>query len=229
MSSSYCVLFSGGIESCVLVGILAESAEVFPLRVHYGLRWEEEEQAACERFLDALTSQRRHFLQLLTVVTASAAASQRPGWSVDGPVPSAASPDTAVELPDRNTTLFDCAAQFCAPRSIHCIAIGTLAGNPFPDATCAFFRKQEFLLSQQYGIPLSIVAPFRHLTKAAVLRDGVRRQLPLEHSLSCLNSLKGGIHCGDCNKCAERRRAFQEAGITDPTPYATSETACLPT
>jgi 7-cyano-7-deazaguanine synthase len=50
------------------------------------------------------------------------------------------------------------------------------------------------------------------------------RFLPLELTFSCMRPLDGR-HCGDCNKCAERRKAFRDAGLPDRTPYH-SEGAC---
>jgi 7-cyano-7-deazaguanine synthase len=46
--------------------------------------------------------------------------------------------------------------------------------------------------------------------------------LPLELTFSCLRPV-GGLHCGRCNKCAERRRGFAEAGLPDPTQYANAD------
>jgi 7-cyano-7-deazaguanine synthase len=45
------------------------------------------------------------------------------------------------------------------------------------------------------------------------------RELPLEHTFSCIAPIEGR-HCGRCNKCAERRRAFAAAGVDDPTEYS---------
>jgi 7-cyano-7-deazaguanine synthase len=58
--------------------------------------------------------------------------------------------------------------------------------------------------------------PFAGLAKAEVLRLG--RDLPLRHTFSCIRPA-GGRHCGRCNKCAERRRGFVAAGLSDPTEY----------
>jgi len=45
------------------------------------------------------------------------------------------------------------------------------------------------------------------------------RALPLHLTLTCLQP-HDGLHCGRCNKCEERRRAFAEAGVADTTAYA---------
>jgi 7-cyano-7-deazaguanine synthase len=58
-----------------------------------------------------------------------------------------------------------------------------------------------------------------NLDKTEVLRRG--RTLPLKHTFSCIQP-DDGKHCGACNKCFERRRAFAAAGIEDPTEYQAS-------
>jgi 7-cyano-7-deazaguanine synthase len=45
------------------------------------------------------------------------------------------------------------------------------------------------------------------------------RKLPLALTFSCIAPV-GGLHCGQCNKCAERRRAFRSVNVDDPTHYA---------
>jgi 7-cyano-7-deazaguanine synthase len=54
------------------------------------------------------------------------------------------------------------------------------------------------------------------MKKAAVMHLG--RDLPLQHTFSCMRPM-AGLHCGKCNKCAERQRAFADAGMADPTRY----------
>jgi len=44
------------------------------------------------------------------------------------------------------------------------------------------------------------------------------KRLPLEATFSCLNP-KGYDHCGECNKCTERKKAFFAVGMTDKTKY----------
>jgi 7-cyano-7-deazaguanine synthase len=54
------------------------------------------------------------------------------------------------------------------------------------------------------------------LSKKEVMERG--RRLPLELTFSCLNP-RGKMHCGACNKCAERMAVFTEAGLIDKTRY----------
>jgi len=136
-----------------------------------------------------------------------------------GTPPAYDTPDEDVYLAGRNVVLLSKAAVYCAGVGIHRIAIGPLAGNPFPDATPAFFKAMSGALSLGLDHEISVVAPFAALHKADVVKLGVTLGVPLELSLSCMNPL-GGVHCGRCSKCRERRDAFDEAGIADPTRYA---------
>jgi 7-cyano-7-deazaguanine synthase len=52
-----------------------------------------------------------------------------------------------------------------------------------------------------------------------VIRLGVELGVPLALTLSCMNP-RDSRHCGQCSKCRERRDAFRDAGVPDPTAYA---------
>ncbi|MBI4343187.1 MAG: 7-cyano-7-deazaguanine synthase, partial [Candidatus Omnitrophica bacterium] len=67
------------------------------------------------------------------------------------------------------------------------------------------------------GVPLRILTPLRRLTKVEVIQRS--REAPLALTFSCLRP-RGRRHCGRCNKCAERQRAFRQARVADPTRYA---------
>jgi 7-cyano-7-deazaguanine synthase len=59
------------------------------------------------------------------------------------------------------------------------------------------------------------------MDKAEVIAIGVEIGVDLGLTLSCMNPQDGGdTHCGRCSKCRERRDAFNEAGVVDPTLYA---------
>ena len=96
------------------------------------------------------------------------------------------------------------------------LALATLAGNPFADATDEFFRDFGQALDRATGSRVNIIRPFARLQKTDVLKLG--RGLPLELTLSCIAPVDG-LHCGRCNKCAERRRAFVSAALEDRTGY----------
>lgn len=217
---SVCVLVSGGLDSAVLVHALAQRFErVFPLYVRAGLRWEPVEEYWLKRFLRATASRNGDgVIRPLTMTRLPVGDVYGAHWSLTGRgVPGTRSADSAVYLPGRNLLLLSKAAVFCALREIPAVALGPLKGNPFPDATPDFFRGFARLASRALECPLRVLTPLAHLSKTQVIRSG--RGLPLELTLSCMRPA-GRRHCGVCNKCAERRRAFRAAGLPDRTAYA---------
>ena len=141
-------------------------------------------------------------------------------WAVRGEPPAFDTPDDDVYLEGRNVILLSKVAVHMArtaPEGVT-LLVGTLDGNPFPDATPAFFAAMSRALSLGLGTSIAIEAPFAALRKADVIRKGVELGVPLELTLSCMQP-KDGLHCGQCSKCRERRDAFREAGVDDPTSY----------
>jgi 7-cyano-7-deazaguanine synthase len=210
------VLVSGGLDSSILVASLLErGAIVQPLYVRSHLIWEPSELRAAERFLGAIP---RPGLRDLVVLELPLGDVYGDHWSITGQqVPAAGSPDEAVFLPGRNALLIVKAAVWCQLNGIGALALASLGSNPFADASHGHFEALETVFRYTALTPLSIQTPFQQLTKRQVMTLG--RCLPLELTLSCLLPVEGQ-HCGRCNKCAERRAAFTDAHLPDPTSYA---------
>ncbi len=210
------VLASGGLDSSVLVAVLAKSAEVYPVYVRCGLKWEALELAGLESFLAALENPN---VMPLTVLSIPTAAIYGDHWSVTGArVPDADAPDEEVFIPGRNILLLGLTAVWCSTRGISRIVIGSLGGNPFPDATADFFESYSRTLSVGLGREVKVEAPFRGFHKEDIIRQ--YKDLPLELTLTCMAPSEGRVHCGQCNKCRERQLAFRKASATDHTKYA---------
>lgn len=217
MGADTAVLVSAGLDSVVLAASEARTARVQPVYVSSGLAWEAEELAALDRLLatpalSTLAPPARLSFTVQDLYPAS-------HWALRGEPPAFDTPDEDVYLTGRNIILLTKAAIFCAQQRIGRIAIGPLAGNPFPDATPEFFSGMARALSIGLAHDVAIAAPFADLEKSDVIRIGVELGVPLELTLSCMNP-RAGRHCGRCSKCRERRDAFREAGVTDPTAYA---------
>lgn len=210
------VLVSGGIDSAVLCADMASRYErIHPVYIRFGLQWEDVELAWLESFFAAADCPR---IAALTVLEEPMAGIYGRHWSTQGgAVPDADSPDDAVYLPGRNLMLLTKAAVWCRLHGIDTIMLGSLGGNPFCDSTPEFDRAMEKVLERGLDARITIERPYMALTKSDVLRRG--SGLPLELTFSCIRPEKNH-HCGHCNKCAERQRAFRRAGISDKTPYA---------
>lgn len=199
--------------------MLAELAcryrKVYPVFIRYGLVWETAELQHLRKFLRSAKIFR---VQSLTVLDLPVRDLYGVHWSTTGrKVPHAQTPDEAVYLPGRNLLLLSKAAVFCALNKIDTIAIGSLDHNPFSDATPKFFREFATVASDALDIRVKVIAPFRAFSKREVLRRG--KSLPLHLSFSCI-APRRGMHCGCCNKCAERQQAFLAANVIDRTKYA---------
>jgi 7-cyano-7-deazaguanine synthase len=210
------VLVSGGLDSAILcVDLLRNHARVVPVYIRCGLRWEKVELSWLLRFLGEVHSTRIEPLVILDEPIRDVYGAH---WSTGATeVPDAETPDEAVYLPGRNLLLTVKAAVWCGIRNIETLALGSLGSNPFPDSSPAFFQALEGVLNQAMAGSLRLIRPFDRLHKADVLRRG--RNLPLHLTFSCIDPVDG-LHCGSCNKCAERRKGFQDAGLPDHTTYA---------
>ena len=215
-TSPVAVLVSGGVDSAVLTADLCERhAAVFPLFIRGGLIWEDAELRHLQDFLRAIDRPELRPLKVLDLPLRDVYGDH---WGTTGRgVPGAETPDDAVFLPGRNLLLIGKAAVWCALNDVEVLALGSLAANPFGDSTPEFDEAMSGLVRRALGKPLRIERPFAQLSKADVLRRGAK--LPLERTFSCINPMRG-THCGRCNKCAERRRGFEEAGISDRTSYS---------
>jgi 7-cyano-7-deazaguanine synthase len=210
------VLASGGFDSAVLLARMADrAARVVPLYVRFGLVWEEVELHYLTRFVEAV---HRPEIQPVVVLDLPVADIYGEHWSLNGAgVPDAQSPDEAVFLPGRNLFLLLKGMLWCDRHGVGRVALGILKGNPFPDASPEFFERFEAVVHLGAASRVRIDRPLASLSKRDVLQIG--NGLPLEWTFSCIRPA-GALHCGDCNKCAERMRVFREAGLTDPTTYA---------
>ena len=209
------VLASGGLDSSVLVAEMARAAEVHPIYVKCGLAWEQVELKGLQAFLNALDNPN---VMPLTVLAAPVTELYGDHWSLSGKdVPDADAPDEKVFLPGRNILLIGLAAIWCGTHDVSRIAIGSLAGNPFPDATSEFFASFAHALSLGLRHEIKVDAPWLGLHKDDVVR--LYKDLPLELTFTCMAPQRGK-HCGRCNKCRERQVAFEKSGITDRTDYA---------
>ena len=212
------VLLSAGLDSAVLAASEARTSQVHPIYVGTGLAWEDEERAALGRLLASAPFSGMEAPAQLTFTVRDLYAPTH--WALRGEPPAFDTPDEDVYLTGRNVILLTKAGIYCAQHRISRLALGPLAANPFPDATPEFFAAMARALSLGLAHDLDVVTPLSSLHKHDVIRLGVSLGVPFELTLSCMNP-KDGAHCGQCSKCRERRDAFHEAGVADPTSYAT--------
>ncbi|HYU79027.1 MAG TPA: 7-cyano-7-deazaguanine synthase [Vicinamibacterales bacterium] len=215
------VLLSGGLDSAVLLAHEARGARVHPLYVSAGLSWEPLERAMVEQLLASSTFHGA-VEPLASVEFSMRDVYAADHWAVRGTPPAYDTRDEDVYLPGRNLVLLTKAGVVAAARNLSRIALGPLAGNPFPDATPEFFAAMQRTLTLGLDHAVEISTPFSAMHKEDVIRIGKELGVPFELTLSCMNPVSAGgvpLHCGLCSKCRERRDAFRAAGVEDPTRY----------
>lgn len=214
-SAPLAVLCSGGVDSAILLAeALTLFPVVYPLYIRTGMAWEDVELAHLHRFLAAVQT---NALRPLNILDQPIADVYGRHWSVTGHgVPDENSPDEAVFLPGRNVLLLAKALLWCHLNDVPAIAMAPLSANPFPDATPAFFTAFATAVNMAVDGKAEVLRPYAHLSKTQVIQRA--NAAPLTYTFSCIRPVDGR-HCGRCNKCAERQKAFRAAGMTDPTEY----------
>jgi 7-cyano-7-deazaguanine synthase len=212
------VLFSAGLDSAVLLAAALSRGPAHPIYVRSGLAWEAQEIEAAKRLLSEPLYRNAAAMATLTVDMRDVYPASH--WAVRGEAPGFDTPDEDVYLDGRNIVLLSKASVYMARNHLSRVLLGPLAGNPFPDATPHFFETMARALSAGLAWRVAIETPLAELDKAEVIKRGAALGVPFALTLSCMQPA-GGVHCGRCSKCRERRDGFVEAGIADPTEYRT--------
>ena len=141
-------------------------------------------------------------------------------WSVSGEdVPDDSTADDAVYLPGRNLLLLSKVGVWCSENGVGTIALAPLKGNPFSDNSDEFYQAMMTAINLALASSLEVIRPFSTLSKREVVELG--SNLPLELTFSCIRP-ENGLHCGRCNKCAERKASYRGLNLKDKTIYSTN-------
>lgn len=122
-------------------------------------------------------------------------------------------------VPFRNGIMLAIACGLAESRGLKKVFIANHAGDHaiYPDCRATFIESMSEAMSYGTYENIKIAAPFTGLTKGDIAHIGVELGVDYTHTYSCY---KGGEkHCGKCGTCVERKEAFADAGITDPTDY----------
>jgi 7-cyano-7-deazaguanine synthase len=221
MSRKAIAIVSGGLDSVTLAYFLrAEGYDLHLLSFDYGQRHKKELAYAqlCAERLDAAWDTLD-----LTSITRFLKGS---ALTDEIPVPEghyAASNMAITVVPNRNAILLSIAYALAVAEHALMVAAGVHAGDHFiyPDCRPAFisaFDAMQRYAVEGYGEPeLRLEAPFVHLEKHQIVSLGTALGVPYADTWSCY---KGDAkHCGRCGTCVERKHAFRDAGVPDPTEY----------
>jgi 7-cyano-7-deazaguanine synthase len=217
------VLVSGGLDSATALAMArAQDFACYALSFDYGQRHRVELQAAA-RVAAALGAVKHKTICLdlggiggSALTDAAIAVPEEGGEGI---------PVTYV--PARNTVFLALALGWAEVLGAQDIFIGVNAVDysGYPDCRPEFiaaFEKTANLATKAgvEGRPFHIHTPLIQLSKADIIREGLRLGVDYAITVSCYQADEQGRACGRCDSCRLRRTGFTAAGTVDPTPYA---------
>lgn len=227
------VLVSGGMDSAVVVAIAREQGfAVHALSVRYGQRHTSELEAA-DRVAQALGAVAHKTVNVdLRSIGGSALTDEAisvptdaDGHEVGQGAPKDAIPVTYV--PARNTIMLSVAlgwAEVLGASDIFC-GVNAVDYSGYPDCRPEFIEAFEKLANLATkagveGVGIRVHAPLQFMSKADIVREGVRLGVDFAQTVSCYQADDDGRACGHCDACRLRAQGFTDAGVPDPTRYA---------
>ena len=122
-------------------------------------------------------------------------------------------------VPFRNGIMLSIACGLAESRGLTRVLIANHGGDHaiYPDCRPGFVAAMDAAMQAGTYEGVRLDAPYTHLTKADLVRRGAAMGIDYAHTYSCYRG--GEHHCGTCGTCTERREAFLQAGIPDPTAY----------
>lgn len=212
------LIYSGGLDSTILLYDLLESGyDVKALSVDYGQRHKKELQYAknlCERL-----NVKHHVADISAIKPLLAGNSLT---SEDIKVAEGHYADESMKstvVPNRNMIFLSIAISWAISTSADSVSFAAHKGDHaiYRDCRVNFLKAMNWAMQISGACKVSLNTPYSLLTKTTIVKLGNLLDVPFEQTWSCYNG--GKNHCGRCGTCVERKEAFQQANITDPTIY----------
>lgn len=226
------VLFSGGLDSSVCLGMAVEKygpQEVLALSIYYGQKHKKEMEASEK--VAAFYGVKRMTLDLGEIFKDSnctlleGATEEIPHEEYAKQLEKTNGGPVNTYVPYRNGLFLSSAASIALSHGCTEIYYGAhaddAAGNAYPDTSMAFNKAISDAIFIGSGNELKVVAPFIDKPKAEVVAMGAKLKVPFELTWSCYEGHKKA--CGVCGTCRDRIMAFKLNGMTDPVEYEKEE------
>jgi 7-cyano-7-deazaguanine synthase len=221
------VLLSGGLDSATVLAVARNRGfSCYALSVDYGQRHrvELERAAAVAQSLGAV-EHRVVKLDLRAIGGSALTADMAVPKDRDAEAIGQGVPITYV--PARNTILLGLALGYAEVIGAFDLFIGAnvLDYSGYPDCRPEFLTTFEQLANRatkaatEGAGTFRVHAPLLQMTKAEIIREGIRLGVDYSQTLSCYDPDSRGQACGRCDACHLRRKGFAEAGVPDPTIY----------
>jgi 7-cyano-7-deazaguanine synthase len=134
-------------------------------------------------------------------------------------IPMTSSFSQPIIVPFRNAIFLSIAVSYAVAIGATKVFYGAQGSDePFyPDCRKEFYKSFETAAKLGTDQDIIIEAPFSNIPKSGIVKSGSELDVPFELTWSCyLNRPK---HCGKCESCINRKKAFREAEVKDPVEY----------
>jgi 7-cyano-7-deazaguanine synthase len=134
-------------------------------------------------------------------------------------IPLTAEFSAPIIVPFRNAIFLSAAIAYAVTVSADKIFYGAQGSDEafYPDCRREFYEAFEKAARLGTCQEITIQAPFSGKRKSDLFKAGTELGVPFELTWSCYRD--SAKHCGKCESCNNRKKAFQEAGVADPTKY----------
>jgi len=219
------VCLSGGMDSAVCAAIAALEHETYALHFSYGQRTEQRELASARAIATEL--QLTKFLPLTIDIFRIIGGSALTDTTIE--VPDAPADENkiggaipATYVPFRNAHFLSSAVSWAEVLGAQAIYIGAVEqdSSGYPDCRPAYYEAfQQLIRTGTRDGSIRVETPLISMRKHEIVRRGLELRAPFHVTWSCYTGNQAA--CGTCESCILRLRAFAEAGVDDPIPYAT--------
>lgn len=217
-----CIL-SGGMDS-TLASYMAkkDGYEIIAVHFNYGQRTQDRELKAFRDICDDLKILEKYEIDIpfFTQIGASALTDK----TIDVPTNGIEAGVPITYVPFRNGIFLSITAAIAEKEGATAMYIGVVQedSSGYPDCTDEFITKMEKAINQgtKEETKIEILTPLVHLSKAQIVEEAIKLNVPLEHTWSCYKEEKEA--CGVCDSCRLRLNGFRIAGVKDPISYKAS-------
>lgn len=214
-----CIL-SGGMDS-TLASYMAKNDgyEIIAVHFNYGQRTQDRELKAFRDICDDLKILEKYEIDIpfFTQIGASALTDK----TIDVPTGGIEAGVPITYVPFRNGIFLSITAAIAEKEGATAMYIGVVQedSSGYPDCTDEFITKMEKAINQgtKEETKIEILTPLVHLSKAQIVQEAIKLNVPLEHTWSCYKEEKEA--CGVCDSCRLRLNGFKIAGVKDPISY----------
>jgi 7-cyano-7-deazaguanine synthase len=218
------VLLSGGLDSttCLAIARHDRFAPLYTMSFDYGQRHHFELRAA-ERIARAYGAAEHRVIRIDLRQFGKSALTDDIDVPKDRDAPAMSSEIPVTYVPARNTIFLSYALAWAEVLGCDDVFVGVnaLDYSGYPDCRPAFI--ESFQHTARLGTKrtnFTVRAPLVHMTKAQIIRRGLELGVDYSMTHSCYDPDAQGRACGRCDSCLLRKKGFAEAGVSDPTRYA---------